>query len=144
MTIIERIRQIKANIIKNREAELMRIAFDQIALLKLRIQTTGLNSNESPFAPYTPDYAKTRQKKGYQIGYVDFTVTGQFMAGIKPVIVESSTFRTIIEFRPTGDRGENIVKGARKKRGNILEPSQSELKIARDANRQRILNLFNF
>ncbi len=62
--ILNRIRQIKNNLTFNREAEAMRMAFDQLALLKLRIQTKGQNSAEQPFAPYVPAYAKKAAKVG--------------------------------------------------------------------------------
>lgn len=140
--IIERLRQIKADLIANREAELMRIALDQIALVKLRVQSSGLNSNEVPFEDYTPDYKRSRAKAGYQVGYVDFTRTGKLWAGIVPVVVESSLYKTVIEFRANGERGEKILQGAKRKRGNITQPSKSEIQMARDANRQRILSKF--
>ncbi len=143
MGILERIAQIKQNLIRNREAELMRIAIDQIALVKLRVQTSGKNYEEVPFTAYTPEYAKSRGKAGYQVGYVDFTRTGQFWQGIVPVVVESGLLKTVIEFRPTSTRGENILAGAKKKRGDITRPSKKETQLAQAANRQRILNAFN-
>jgi hypothetical protein len=142
MGIIERIRQIKADLINNREAELMRIALDQIALIKLRVQTTGKDFNEQQFEDYTPDYKRARAKAGYQVGFVDFTRTGQFWQGIVPVVVESSLYKTVIELRPSSPRGEAILAGAKKKRGNITQPSKAEIQMARDANRQRILSKF--
>ena len=135
---IQRIQQIKADLIANREADVLRIALDQLALTKLRIQTRGQAYTGAPFPPYVPAYARERKKAGYQIGYVDFTRTGRLWAGIVPVIVASNVFSATVEVRPSDKRGEDILKGAEKKRGNIVRPSAAEIELTRKANRERI------
>ena len=42
------------------------------------------------------------------------------------------------EVRPSDKRGEDILKGAEKKRGNIVRPSAAEIELTRKANRERI------
>lgn len=140
--IINRIRQIKHDLTANREADATRIALDQIALTKLRIQTTGQNSENQPFSPYVPSYAKQRQKAGYQVGYVDFTRSGRMWAAVRPFVVKSSVFSATIEIRGADQRAQDIIAGARAKRGNILRPSQQEIELSREANRQRVLKYF--
>lgn len=140
--IINRIRQIKHDLTANREADATRIALDQIALTKLRIQTTGQNSENQPFSPYVPPYAKQRQKAGYQVGYVDFTRSGRMWAAVRPFVVKSSVFSATIEIRGADQRAQDIIAGARAKRGNILRPSQQEIELSREANRQRVLKYF--
>jgi len=136
--IIERLRQIKADIINNREADATRIALDQVALIKLRIQTRGESYSGAKFEPYVPPYAKQRVKGGYQAGYVDFTRTGRFWANIRPRVESSTVFSTTIVIEGAEDRAKLIAKGAERKRGNILRPSASEIELARKANRERI------
>lgn len=140
--IINRIRQIKHDLTANREADATRIALDQLALTKLRIQTKGQNSENQPFSPYVPAYAKQRQKAGYQVGYVDFTRTGRMWAAVRPFVVKSSVFSATIEIRGADQRAQDIIAGARKKRGNILQPSKEEIELSREANRQRVLKYF--
>lgn len=137
--IINRLRQIKHDLTANREADATRIALDQIALTKLRIQTKGQNSENQPFSPYVPTYAKQRQKAGYQVGYVDFTRTGRMWAAVRPFVVKSSVFSATIEIRGADQRAQDIIAGARPKRGNILQPSREEIELSREANRQRVL-----
>lgn len=140
--LLNRIRQIKANLISDRENEALRISFDQLALTKLRIQTKGQNSNEQPFAPYVPAYAKDRQKAGYQVGYVDFTRTGRMFAAVRPRVESSTVFSATVVIEGTDQRSRDIIAGAAKKRGNILLPSRAEIELTRQANRQRILKAF--
>ena len=140
--LLNRIRQIKQDLISNRESEVLTIALDQIALIKLRIQTKGQNSNEQPFAPYTAAYAKERKGSGYQVGYVDFTRTGRMFAAIRPRIVKSSPFSATIQIEGADQRAKDIVAGATRKRGNILQPSAAEIELTRQANRRRVLKSF--
>lgn len=140
--LLARIRQIKSNLINDRENEALRIAFDQLALTKLRIQTKGQNFNEQPFAPYVPPYAKERQAAGYQVGYVDFTRTGRMWAAVRPRVESSSIFSATVVVEGADQRSKDIIAGAARKRGNILQPSKSEIEFVRQANRERVLKAF--
>ena len=133
--LLNRIRQIKQNLINDRENEALRISFDQLALTKLRIQTKGQNSNEQPFAPYVPAYAKDRQKAGYQVGYVDFTRTGRMFAAVRPRVESSTVFSATVVIEGTDQRSRDIIAGAAKKRGNILLPSKAEIELTRQGSR---------
>ena len=140
--LLNRIRQIKQNLTSDRENEALRISFDQLALTKLRIQSKGQNFEEQPFAPYTPGYAKERKESGYQVGYVDFTRTGRMFAAVRPRITSSSVFSCTVVIEGSDQRSKDIIAGAAKKRGNILQPSKSEIQFVRDANRARVLKAF--
>ena len=140
--IIDRIRQIKQSLIDNREAEALRIAFDALALTKLRIQTKGENADNSPFPPYVPGYAKERQAAGYQVGFVDFTRTGRLWANVQPRVEASNVFYATVVVEGSEQRSKDIIQGAKRKRGNILRPSREELEFIRDANRRRVLKAF--
>lgn len=140
--LLNRIRQIKQNLVNDRENEALRIAFDQLALTKLRIQTKGQNFNEQPFVPYVPAYAKERQAAGYQVGYVDFTRTGRMWAAVRPRVESSSIFSATVIIEGADQRSKDIIAGASKKRGNILQPSKSEIEFVRQANRERVLKAF--
>lgn len=142
--LLAKIRQAKADLIANREADALRIALDQIALVKLRIQSRGENAAGAKFPPYVPPYAREREKKGYQIEFVDLTRTGRTLAAIVPVVVESSIFTATISIQGADDQTRAILGGLSRKRGNILEPSADELQLVRDANRQRIRKYFQF
>lgn len=140
--VIERIRQIKADLTNNREADALRIAFDLTALIKLRIQTTGQNAQGSSFEGYVPAYARDRRSNGYQVGYVDFTKTGRLMANIRPRIASSNAFSATVVIEGEDQRSKDIINGAARKRGNILQASPDEIKLAKEANLSRIEKYF--
>lgn len=121
-----------------RPAETLRITLDLVALVKLRVQTRGENFRETPFAPYTSGYARQRAKAGYQVGYVDFTRTGRLWASVRPEVVKNEPGRTLIQVTARTADDQDKLRGARRKRGNILLPSEKEIEIARRSNRERI------
>ena len=141
---IEQVRAIKAAIASNREPDLLRIAFDLSALIKLRIQTTGQNFKNEPFRPYHPVSVRLRKKAGYQVGYVDFTQTGQLWASVGPRSLGGTETEATVVIESSNKRGQDIIKGAFLLRGNILLPSEEEIKFARQANIARITKRLTF
>lgn len=141
--ILTRLRKARAELIQNREADALRIAFDHLALLKLRIQRSGNNADGRPFAPYTEQYAKERKGAGYQVDFVDFTRTGRMWAAVQPRVTQSSVFTATVLIEGQDDRSQTIIAGQVKKRGNILRFSKEEEKLVRDANTTRIRKYVN-
>lgn len=143
---IDRLIAAKNSLIASRVDEVMKITLDVNALLKIRIQSRGEDYSGAKFEPYTPGYARTREKAGFQIAHVDLTRSGKTMASIMPVVQESSIFATVIIIQGADEQSRAIIRGLSKKRGDILRYSETELALARSANRQRILkhlqNLF--
>lgn len=90
------------------ERRLLRVASDLKDSVRDRVQTSGNNRNNRPFAPYTGLYAKQRQKKGFQIRKVDYTRSGRLWASIAPEIVSNNGGTIVIEIGPKGR--ENEVK----------------------------------
>lgn len=123
---------------RNQKAETFRISLDLIALVRLRIQTTGEDFTNAPFAPYTPGYADQRALAGYQIDHVDFTRTGALMASLQPIVERVQSDVITIAIGPTGQDNIDKYEGAQSKRGNIFLPSQDEIAIVGQSNVERI------
>lgn len=130
----ERIRQMS----DNRARDAMEIAFLAEAQRKLRIQTQGQDFEGADFAPYTPRYAESRAKAGYQVEYVDFTRTGRLMANTLPEVIEQTDTDATIEVTARDPENQNKLRGAVRKRGNIVQWSQREIALALEANRERL------
>lgn len=90
------------------ERRLLRVASDLKDAVRDRVQTSGNNRQNKPFAPYTIQYANQRQKKGFQIRKVDYTKSGRLWASITPELVSNDGQTIIIEIGPKGR--ENEVK----------------------------------
>lgn len=133
----------KRELIDNREKETLKILLDTTALIKLRIQNKGEDSEGNLFPDYTTPYKKVRQKKSLQIEKVDFTDTGRMFANIRPVLVRKDEDRIVYELKAGNALNQAKLDGQFKKRGNILAPSDSEIAQVQRLNRQRIINVVN-
>ena len=137
------LREARLRLAAERPREALRITLDLMALVKLRIQTSGRDSNERRFAPYTGQYAKYgRQRKGYQSQYVDFTRTGRLWASVVPRVARNTSAATEILVAPRDAENAAKLAGQVAKRGNILIPTEQELEAARAANLERIARIF--
>jgi len=126
----------------NRDRDALNIALEVKALVQLRIQTTGQNFEEVLFSPYTNQYAKNRNRAGYQTDYVDFTRSGNLWANVRPEVVESTEVKSVVEITARDDGNQVKLQGAVKKRGNILLVSQSEADLIAQLNAQRVQRYF--
>jgi hypothetical protein len=146
MTIEDAIKSLQFNyeaLISNAATDCLNIAFDIKALIALRIQTTGKNYIETPFSPYTVPHKKVRQKKGYQTEYVDFTMTGELWNNIQPTVRSATEESTLVIIGAQSQRNIDILKGAVRKRGNILRLTEAEIDLLIRLNRQRVMKYFN-
>lgn len=141
--VIAKLRQNIQELEQLRSTEALRIALDATALLKLRIQTSGQNADGNAFPPYIPSYARYRQRKGAQTGYVDFTVTGRLMANIQPRVVQDDENKTVVEIAARDSENNAKLLGAVNKRGNILRLAPDEIRLIADANRERLRKVFD-
>ncbi len=134
---IQRLRQTRENLINQRPNEALIMGFNLLALMETRIQSKGEDYKGTQFAPYTLGYKETRDKGGYQTGFVDFTVSGRMWANTRPVVTANSEEKTTVTIQGGNALTEAKLSGQFKKRGNILTPSQSELTLVRQANQER-------
>jgi hypothetical protein len=142
--LIERIRQAKKEIIANREADTLRICLDQAALIKLRLQQQGIDSEGAAWPDYTARYKKERQNAGYQVAFVDFTRSGQFLQSFQPVVIKSDLFTCVVEIRPNSQEMKTRLRGLEGKRPGIFQPSDEEIELVREANRKRLFRYLQF
>ena len=120
------------------ERRFLQMCFDLRDTVRDRVQNAGLNNRDTPFVPYTPGYAKTRLKKGFQARKVDYTRTGRLWGSIIPEVVSSGDGVVVVEIGPRGRDNEVKLLGAgtlkpRKDgqlRGLVTLPSERELEDA--------------
>jgi len=133
-----KIRQNLADLQANRERELQIIGADLSTLIKLRVQGSGEDYLNTRFRPYNVDYAKERQKKGFQISHVDYTRTGRMWASVYPDVDGNASVYTVVITAHGDDNIKKVKSAVLHKRGKILRPSQEELDLAEQANNARV------
>jgi len=141
---IQQIRQLKSDLLRTQAQRVLAIAFDVSALIKLRIQTRGENSQNEKLPYYTPFTVRSRKAQGYQVGFVDYTQTGQLWASVGPRVISEGSGKVSVVIESRNQRGKDILIKAVPKRGNLLLASEEELKIAQEAYTRSIETLLNF
>lgn len=128
----------------NRAGELLRIGVSLAGQVKLRISEEGRNAQGQDFPDYVPSYKARRARLGFQVEYVDFTRSGALFRDVNAYLVEDNGTRSTISI--TARRGENQdkLRGAVRKRGNILVPSEAEQALAVAAYEERRRNYLGF
>jgi hypothetical protein len=139
--LIQRITQFRQALTARRTEDALRITTDLKSLMQLRVQTKGETAAGGAFAPYTPAYAKRRQEKGRQVARYDFTFTGDFWRSVGARLVAQSQDAATVAIMPERADNEAKLAGHNKRRPPLLEPSASELNLARRANALRVQRL---
>lgn len=137
---INKIRDSRRIITSNRRNNALKAGNDLLALVKLRNQARGENKDGIKYVPYTPLSRVLRTQKGYQTAYVDFTQTGRMWANIHPYVESENLFSITININAILGSERDKLEEQFKKRGNILEPSKSELAILSTIYSQKVLN----
>lgn len=113
-----------------RETEILRIGVSLAGQVKLRISEEGRNADGQSFPDYTPGYKRRRAKLGFQVQYVDFTRSGALFRDVNAYIAEDDGRKTTVSITARRPESQDKLRGAVKKRGNILVPSEDELALA--------------
>ena len=134
-------------IVQAQSEDALAAAFTGTALMKLRIQQSGINNEGRAFPYYTPSYARYKEGVlGRVPSHVDFTLTGELMNSVVPQI--GAVRFGVIDVIVTARRENNQLKlrGFLDKYGNILLLSDSEqsevFKVYADRRFGRIRKLF--
>lgn len=114
----------------NRASELLKIGVSLAGQVKLRVSEEGKNAAGDSFPGYVPSYRATRAKLGFQVEYVDFTRSGELFRDVNAYLAEDNGTRSTISITAKRSGNQDKLRGAVRKRGNILVPSEDELALA--------------
>lgn len=107
-------------------------ARDAKDMIQTRVQRDGLGG-ECSFTPYGDQWAKVRQKKGYQVGHKDFTFSGSMW---NETDILSSSASTVI----LGTKGEDQEgKSNRVKAEGHLDRERQAVLSVTDKEKQQII-----
>lgn len=142
-TFVQQQRALLASMEANAERECLIIANDLLALTRLRVNTQGLDSDGGQFASYSPQWARDRQRRGRQVAFVSFSDTGALWGAVAAKVEASSPGSVTVVITARDALSQDKLAGAlvepkRKPRGNILVPTDDEIDLAAEANRQRV------
>lgn len=108
------------------------IALDAKQKIQSRIQEKGLSSEEVSFPGYTDKYAKRREKKGRQVGFVDMTVTGGMFRRMQIIETGQKGDEYVVAVGGADDETQDKIDGNSfgndkwSGRGDIMAVSENE------------------
>ena len=113
-------------------------------MVKLRWQKEGKSATGSVLRYRSDSYKKYRQKKGAQITFKDFMLTGAMWRGVKVKSVRQvGSGRIEIVYGPNDTETAAKIRGHNEREGtNILWPSTSELLFVRNSVKKYVLEQF--
>lgn len=87
---------------------LIGVANTAVAMIKRRIQTSGIDANGNKFRAYSEWYEKYKTEKGKNKGFTDFSFTNRMWTNIQLIKDKSNDQQAIITAQDKGSKGGNI------------------------------------
>lgn len=87
---------------------LIGVANTAVAMIKRRIQTSGVDANGNKFRAYSEWYTKYKTDKGKYKGFTDFSFTNRMWTNIQLIKDKSNDQQAIITAQDKGSKGGNI------------------------------------
>ena len=105
---------------------MLEVATSANTLLQNRIINTGYNAYNRQFDPYSKQYAKFREKKGRQIGFVDFSFSGRMWSSVQVVSSEGEHAKGMARISTLSDEQMQKLSGNTERKGTILDLNEKE------------------
>lgn len=169
--LIARLGLIVEDLQATREEESVIIANDLFSLIRLRIQQDRADSDGSSFGAYSQalvprwygeqkalsqgaknrirsgdyfqSYKDFREADGLQTESIDFTRTGQMFQQSGVSSVESTTNTTTVRIGGQTEYAKTLLGYHNARFGNIFQPTDEEIQMVLDAEKERIENIIN-
>jgi ABC-type uncharacterized transport system ATPase subunit len=118
------------------------IANDAIAMIKQRVQETGVNARGGKYKEYTERTKEIRKSKGRQTGFVDFTFTGRMWSSVAVVLDKQQLQEGVAVIRPKNEEESEKMLKNMKMRGRILDLNEKEISFLAENYDKGILQIF--
>lgn len=124
---------------ENRQKEARLICSDMFALVANRLQNEGIDSKGRKFKLYSGTYAAKRKSLGLPIDKRTHTFTGSMLISVRPIVVEHTLTKTVVEIRSDDRKNQDKINENSKIVGiNILSSNEEERALLEELNLERI------
>lgn len=124
---------------ENRQKEARLICADMFALVANRLQNEGIDSKGRKFKLYSGAYAAKRKSLGLPIDKRTHTFTGSMLISVRPIVVEHTLTKTVVEIRANDRKNQDKINENSKIVGsNILSSNEEERALLEELNLERI------
>lgn len=125
----------------NRQKDALIIAKDMFALVSSRLQNQGVDKDGNRFKLYSVKYKAKRAAFGLPVDKRTHTFTGEMFKSIRPIVVEHTDLKTVVEIRANDRENQNkINENSRIVGSNILSLNDEEKNLLEELNVERVNN----
>lgn len=128
----------------NRQKQALIISKDMYALVARRLQNEGIDSKGNKFKLYSVKYKARRHALGLPVDKRTHTFSGEMLKSTRPIIVEHTLTRTVVEIRADDNENQNKINAnSRIVKVNILALDEEEKNLLEELNLERVQEVMN-
>jgi hypothetical protein len=117
---------LREELTNNRSREVLLVAHESLALIRLRVQNSGIDADGQSFGFYSAQYEKERERRNLRTDFIDLTATGGMWRELEVTIEadEEEISTALVQGRTT--RAIDLLEFNSDRYGDLLRLSDDE------------------
>jgi len=117
---------LREELTNNRSREVLLVAHESLALIRLRVQSSGIDADGQSFGFYSAQYEKERERRNLRTDFIDLTATGGMWRELEVTIeaYEEEISTALVQGRTT--RAIDLLEFNSDRYGDLLQLSDDE------------------
>ena len=117
---------LREELTNNRSREVLLVAHESLALIRLRVQSSGIDADGQSFGFYSAQYEKERERRNLRTDFIDLTATGGMWRELEVTIEadEEEISTALVQGRTT--RAIDLLEYKSDRYGDLLQLSDDE------------------
>ena len=117
---------LREELTNNRSREVLLVAKESLALIRLRVQSSGIDADGQSFGFYSAQYEKERERRNLRTDFIDLTATGGMWRELEVTIEadEEEISTALVQGRTT--RSIDLLEYNSDRYGDLLRLSDDE------------------
>jgi hypothetical protein len=117
---------LREELTNNRSREVLLVAHESLALIRLRVQSSGIDADGQSFGFYSAQYEKERERRNLRTDFIDLTATGGMWRELEVTIEEDEEeiSTALVQGRTT--RAIDLLEFNSDRYGDLLRLSDDE------------------
>ncbi len=117
---------LREELTNNRSREVLLVAHESLALIRLRVQSSGIDADGQSFGFYSAQYEKERERRNLRTDFIDLTATGGMWRELEITIEadEEEISTALVQGRTT--RAIDLLEYNSDRYGDLLQLSDDE------------------
>lgn len=117
---------LREELTNNRSREVMLVAHESLALIRLRVQNSGIDADGQSFGFYSAQYEKERERRNLRTDFIDLTATGGMWRELEVTIDADEEEISIALVQGRTTRAIDLLEYNSDRYGDLLQLSDDE------------------